>query len=319
MQQGSVPPGDGIVIETRSLSKTYGTIKAVENLSLSVSRGGVFGLLGPNGSGKTTTMGMLLGLVKPSGGSFHIFGQEGATPSVLRKVGAIIETPSFYPYLSGRDNLRFFQGLSGKGSPEEIEELLKRVDLSARARSKFSTYSLGMKQRLGIAYALLGDPEMVFLDEPTNGLDPAGVAEVRDLIVDLGSGGRTVILSSHILHEVEMVCEKVAILSKGRLIAQGRVRDLLEHQDAVQLKTTDDNAALKLLTSLKWIESVTFEEGGLVVKAPLTRSWELSKALAETGIYIQKLTPASVSLEEYFLGITSDESPPPMSDKEPRK
>ena len=313
MAQASTP--NSAVIETKALTKIYGPVKAVEDLSLSVSRGGVFGLLGPNGSGKTTTMGMLLGLVRPSSGSFHIFGHQGATPSVLRKVGAIIETPSFYPYLSGRDNLRFFQGLSGKGSPDEIESLLKKVDLSARAKSKFSTFSLGMKQRLGIAYALLGDPELVFLDEPTNGLDPAGVAEVRDLIVDLGTGGRTVVLSSHILHEVEMVCESVAILSKGRLIAKGRVKDLLAHKEAVQLKTTDDNSALKVLSSITWIESAAFEDGQLIVKAPLTRSWELSKALAGAGIYINRLTPVTVSLEEYFLGVTSDEKPADSKDQ----
>lgn len=317
-QQTGAPP-NGAVIETKSLTKTYGAVKAVEDLSLSVPRGGVFGLLGPNGSGKTTTMGMLLGLVKPSGGSFNILGHEGAAPAVLRNIGAIIETPSFYPYLSGRDNLCFFQGLSVKGSKDEIDGLLKKVDLFARANSKYSTYSLGMKQRLGIAYALLGDPELVFLDEPTNGLDPAGVAEVRDLIIDLGSGGRTVILSSHILHEVEMVCESVAILSKGRLITQGRVKDLLAHKDAFQLKTTDDNAAVKVLGALEWVESTVSEDGQLIVKAPLNRSWEVSRSLAESGVYIHKLSPVTVSLEEYFLGITGEETQPALRDKEKGK
>ncbi len=279
---------------------------AVENLSLTVASGGVFGLLGPNGSGKTTTMGMLLGLVKPTGGTFRLLGTEGATPAVLRRIGAIVETPAFYPYLSGRDNLRFFQGLSGKGSSKEIDYLLRRVDLLGRANSKFSTYSLGMRHRLGIAYALLGDPELVFLDEPTNGLDPAGVAEVRQFIADLGSDGRTVILSSHVLHEVEMVCESVAILSKGRLIAQGRVQDLIKQKEAVQLKTTDDVAAAKVLAALPWMTEVSAEDGGLGAKTPLARAWEISKALADAHIYIYKMTPVTVSLEKYFLEITGD-------------
>ncbi len=299
-------PSNGTVIETDALTKHYGSVVAVEDLSLTVPRGGVFGLLGPNGSGKTTTMGMLLGLVKPSGGAFKLLGHQGASPDVLRRIGAIVETPAFYPYLSGRDNLRFFQGLSGKGSPKEIDDLLRRVELLARANSKFSTYSLGMKQRLGIACALLGDPELVFLDEPTNGLDPAGVAEVREFIFDLGSGGRTVILSSHILHEVEMVCESVAILSKGRLIAQGRIQELIVHREAVQLKTTDDAAAATLLAALPWIGEVAAEDGGLVTKVPITRAWEISKTLADAHIYIHKMTPVTASLEDYFLEVTGN-------------
>ena len=299
-------PSNGTVIETDALTKRYGSVVAVENLSLTVPKGGVFGLLGPNGSGKTTTMGMLLGLVKPSGGVFRLLGHEGASPNILRRIGAIVETPAFYPYLSGRDNLRFFQGLSGKGSTKEIDDLLGRVDLLARANSKFSTYSFGMKQRLGIAYALLGDPELVFLDEPTNGLDPAGVAGVREFIADLGSSGRTVIMSSHILHEVEMVCERVAILVKGRLIAQGRVQELIEHREAVWLKTTDDAAAAKVLAALPWVGEVATEDGGLVAKTPLARALEISKTLADAHIYIHKLTPVTVSLEEYFLEVTGN-------------
>ena len=216
-----------LVIETRSLTKRYGKILAVDQLTLQVPRGHIFGLLGPNGSGKTTTMGMLLGLVKPTSGNFSLLG--GRTPHLeaLRRTGAIVETPSFYPYLSGRNNLAYFQGISGRGDAGEVDELLARVDLADRANDRFRNYSLGMKQRLGLAYALLGDPELLFLDEPTNGMDPAGMAEVRNLIRGLATGGRTVLLSSHLLHEVEVVCDSVAILSKGKLIAQGKVDELV--------------------------------------------------------------------------------------------
>ncbi|HEY9325544.1 MAG TPA: ATP-binding cassette domain-containing protein, partial [Candidatus Limnocylindria bacterium] len=173
------------VIETDRLTKRYGEVIAVDALSLRVPRGGVFGFLGPNGSGKTTTMGMLLGLVHPTSGSAAIFGDPARHPATLRLVGAMVESPTFYPYLTGRANLRYFQGIGRRGKPADIDRLLKLVDLGKRADSKFATYSLGMKQRLGIACALLGDPELVFLDEPTNGLDPAGVVEVRELIRDL--------------------------------------------------------------------------------------------------------------------------------------
>ena len=179
----------GHVIETTSLTNHYGSIVAVDGLSMSVPRGHVFGLLGPNGSGKTTTMSMLLGLVRPTSGGFNLFGSSDGLEAALHRVGAIIESPSFYPYLTGRQNLLYFQGISGRGSSDEIDGLLERVGLEGRGDHKFRTYSLGMKQRLGLAYALLGDPELLFLDEPTNGMDPAGMAEVRDLIRSLGTGG----------------------------------------------------------------------------------------------------------------------------------
>ena len=208
------------VIQTDGLTKRYGSLVAVDNLTLRVPCGEVFGLLGPNGSGKTTTIGMLLGLVRPSSGTRCLFGLEsdGVTPETLRRVGAIVETPTFYPYLSGRANLKYFEGISRRGSRDEVDRLLELVGLTGRAGSKFRTYSLGMKQRLGLAYALLGDPELLFLDEPTNGMDPAGMAEVRGLISRLGAEGRTILLSSHLLNEVEQVCDSVAILSNGRLI-----------------------------------------------------------------------------------------------------
>ena len=297
-----------IVAETRSLTKTYGKVVAVDNLSLSIPKGGVFGLLGPNGSGKTTTMSMLLGLTKPTAGTMRLFGKDTSDghDEALRRIGAIVETPSFYPYLSGRGNLRYFQGIGRKGSPGEVDKLLEMVDLKARANSKFATYSLGMKQRLGIAYALLGNPDLVFLDEPTNGLDPAGMAEVRSLVKSLGTGGRTVLLSSHLLNEVEMVCDSVAILSKGKLIAQGDVQDLLRRQGAVRLHSTDDARASAILSALPWVAGIRAEGGLIEVTAPVERAWELTQALAAQRIYVSEMAQVRVSLEEYFLEVTGE-------------
>ena len=295
------------VIETTSLTKHYGDIVAVDGLSMSVPRGHVFGLLGPNGSGKTTTMSMLLGLVRPTSGGFSLFGTSDGLEQALHRVGAIIESPSFYPYLTGRQNLLYFQGISGQGAPQEIDGLLERVGLADRGDHRFRTYSLGMKQRLGLAYSLLGDPELLFLDEPTNGMDPAGMAEVRDLIRSLGTGGRTVLLSSHLLHEVEQVCDSVAILSKGKLIAQGDVADLLRSQDQIRIKTTDNAKAVEVLSTLDWLEDVKTEDGEVVVAAPSDRVPELSTTLGRSEVYVTAISTGQKSLESYFLEVTGDE------------
>ena len=295
------------VIETNSLTKHYGSIVAVDGLSMSVPRGHVFGLLGPNGSGKTTTMSMLLGLVRPTSGGFSLFGSSDGLEESLHRVGAIIESPSFYPYLTGRQNLLYFQGISRRGAPEDIDGLLDRVGLSGRGDHKFRTYSLGMKQRLGLAYSLLGDPELLFLDEPTNGMDPAGMAEVRDLIRNIGAGGKTVLLSSHLLHEVEQVCDSVAILSKGKLIAQGDVADLLSSQDQIRLQTTDNGRAVEILYALDWVEDVKIEDGEVVVDAPSERAPELSTVLGRSEVFVTDISSGKKSLESYFLEVTGDE------------
>ena len=290
---------------------------AVDSLSLSVPKGEVFGLLGPNGSGKTTTLGMLLGLLAPTSGSVRLFGhdvQRGREHLLLR-VGAIVEAPGFFPYLSGRDNLLYFQGITGRSDPGEVRRLLELVGLGPRATSKFSTYSTGMKQRLGVAYALLGDPELVVLDEPTNGLDPAGIAEMRVLIRDLGARGRTVILSSHLLHEVEQTCDHVAILSKGRLITQGRVNDLVAGRGEVLLRTTDNAKAKAVLETLEWVTTVTERDGALFATAPPGRSWEITAALAQAGVYVGEMSATRPSLEQYFLEITGDGPPPAQGPK----
>ena len=293
-----------LVIETDGLTKRYGDVVAIDHLSLHVPKGGVFGFLGPNGSGKTTTMGVLLGLVQRTSGEARIFGDPVGHAETLRRIGAMVETPTFYPYLSGRANLRYFQAIGHRGRPADIDRLLDLVDLGKRADSKFATYSLGMKQRLGIACALLGDPELVFLDEPTNGLDPAGVVEVRELIRDLGRGGRTIVLSSHLLAETELVCDYVAVLSRGKLIVQGSMGELLHAKDSFWLGTTDDIAALRLLSTLPAVEHVVASDGELVVTAPPARAAEITRALADAGLYVTKLVPIRHTLESFFMEIT---------------
>ena len=299
-----------LVIRTDGLTKRYGKIVAVDGLSMEVRRGHVYGLLGPNGSGKTTTMGMLLGLVRPTSGSFNLFGSSDGHRDALHRIGSVVETPAFYPYLSGRQNLAYFQGISGRGEPSELDELLERVGLASRGGDRFQTYSLGMKQRLGLAYAMLGDPELLFLDEPTNGMDPEGMAEVRELVRGLGTGGRTVLLSSHLLHEVEQVCDSVTIISRGRLIAQGAVADLLRarRREQVRVKTTDDDRARETLSVLEWVEDVAVEAGSLLVTAPISRSGDLTSALSGAGVSVTEMAPVQTSLEEYFLEVTGDDS-----------
>ena len=296
------------VIQTDRLTKRYGDILAVDELSIQVRRGHVYGLLGPNGSGKTTTMGMLLGLLTPTSGAFTLFGDSDNLESSLRRIGAVVETPAFYPYLSGRRNLAYFQGISQRGTPNEIDRLLDKVGLADRAGSKFNTYSMGMKQRLGLAYSLLGDPDLVILDEPTNGLDPEGMLEVRELIRSLGDGNRTVLLSSHLLNEVEQVCDSVTILSKGKLIAQGSVSELIHSvgREQVRMKTTDNAKARTVLATLDWVEEITDDEDSLIVTAPLDRTAELSAALGREEVYVVETAPIQISLEDYFLQVTGD-------------
>ena len=302
---------EDLVIQTDNLTKRYGRVLAVDGLSLNVARGRIFGLLGPNGSGKTTLMSMLLGLVRPTAGSFTLFGQpseRGGLDRQLHRIGALIETPSFYPYMSGRNNLAYFQGISGRGGAAELDALLEQVGLGGRGGDKFQTYSLGMKQRLGIAYTLLGNPELLVLDEPTNGMDPAGMAEIRELIRSLASENRTVILSSHLLNEVEQVCDSVGILSRGSLIAQGDVAELLleRGQPQVRLRTTDDRRAWEILNALAWVESVSADNGYLVAEVDAARSWEITAALSRNEVYVAEMTAAQISLEQYFLDVTDE-------------
>ena len=293
-------------IRTESITKHYGRIVAVDGLSLTVPRGQIFGLLGPNGSGKTTTMGMLLGLVKPTSGRFRLLDAGISHREALRCTGAIVETPCFYPYLSGRDNLAYFQGISGMSDRGALNELLERVGLAERADDRVRTYSQGMKQRLGLAYALLGDPEILFLDEPTNGMDPDGMAEIRDLIRSLGTGDRTVLLSSHLLHEVEQVCDSVAILSRGRLVVQGGIHDLVHSLagDRLRVRTTDNEKAIGILSALDWVGEIIVEDGTILVVVPSERSSELTEALGRSDVYVAEMSSDRMSLEQYYFKVT---------------
>jgi len=312
------------VIHTKELTKTFGSLVAVNNLELEVMRGDVFGFLGPNGSGKTTTIRMLLGLIRPTSGHISIFGMDNSShmQEILPRLGAIIETPVFYPYLSGIDNLRSVAAGSGmklgKASQQRIDEVLDIIDLRSQSNDAFRKYSLGMKQRLGIGAALLTDPELVLLDEPTNGLDPAGVHEIRQLIQRLAALGKTVFVSSHILYEIQQICNRVAILQKGRLLRQGNVQDLLRQgeQLIVRLNTPDETQAA-MLTLQKaregiatWLKAVSIDSSEpnkpvLRIDAPVARSSEITALLAQRNLFIAEMHPSQASLEEIFLELTA--------------
>jgi ABC-type multidrug transport system ATPase subunit len=214
-----------LVVETDELTKRYGGRLAVDGVSMTVKRGEVYGFLGPNGAGKTTTLRMLLGLIRPTDGTATVLGSEPGSPAVTARIGALVEGPGFYPALSGRDNLRVMARYRGL-DVAAVDAALSRVDLADRASDKFKSYSLGMKQRLGVASALMGDPELIILDEPTNGLDPAGMQDMRALIVDLARGGQTVVLSSHLLAEVQDICDRVGVIDRGRLLRESTVSEL---------------------------------------------------------------------------------------------
>src|SRR5947209_8757711 len=226
-----------LAIETTDLTKSYGKILAVDRLNLRVERGEIFGFLGPNGAGKTTTMRMLVGLIRPSSGSAQMLGMdiEHRLPEILDKTGAIIENPTFYPYLSGLDNLRTCARLT-ETPDDRIPAILDLVDLTSAADRKFKTYSLGMKQRLAVGAALLHGPDLLILDEPANGLDPAGIVEMRDLMRRLKGGGHTVMISSHVLHEIEQICDRIVILNHGKVVVLGRVPDLLGGGDMLEVR-----------------------------------------------------------------------------------
>jgi ABC-2 type transport system ATP-binding protein len=295
-----------IILRTTGLTKKFGKRTAVHDLNLEVRRGEVFGFLGPNGSGKSTTVSMIVGLIAPTSGSVNAFGLELKDHywEIMRRVGATIETPAFYPYLSAWDNLELFATAIGGISQSKIKEVLERVYLLSRARDKYKQYSLGMKQRLAIASALLRDPELIILDEPTNGLDPAGYKEVRDLIPSLASENRTIILCSHLLHEVEKVCDRVAIIKEGNVIACESMQVLLAKGRMLQIKVENPQPAMAILKNVPWIKAVVAENEYLLVDAPKEDSQRISKILAENNIFISELSVKSTDLESVFLELT---------------
>ena len=307
------------VIEIEGLRKEYRRLRggrtiAVDGLDLEVPEGGVFGFLGPNGAGKTTTIRCLLGLVAPSAGTVRLLGSEvpKGLPGVIGKVGAIVETPALFPRFSGRRNLQILARIDGIGKAT-IEEVLTRVGLADRGDDAVRAYSLGMKQRLGIAAALMKDPQVLVLDEPANGLDPAGIVEVRELVRSLGAEGRTVFISSHILSEIQHTADQVAILAKGRLIKAGPVHEVLVAQrgEGVIVKTKDLQAGLAALIEAGL--EVTATPDALRVAVAPEDAERISRTLAERGLYVTELRPDEVDLETVFLELTADEPADPAS------
>ena len=253
---------------------------------------------------------MILGLVAPSAGSIELFGTklDGNSWPLMRRVGAIIEEPAFYPYMSGRDNLETLSRSIGDVPKTRIDEVLKRVNLFERAGDRYDHYSMGMKQRLGIASTLLRDPELIILDEPTSGLDPAGTKEVRDLIPQLAHESRAVFLCSHLLHEVELVCNRVAIIKQGVMLANSTVAELTSHGQLLYIKVENQTAALSILKSQPWIKSVKTENGYLIVDAPGDSAARVNQVLAENKIFAFELVNKAASLEDVFLQVTGGNS-----------
>jgi ABC-type multidrug transport system ATPase subunit len=292
------------VIETHEITKRYGDNVAVDHLNLRVGRGEVFGFLGPNGAGKTTTLRMLLGLARPTSGGALILGRPPGSAASIARIGALVESPGFYPGLSGRDNLRALARHSGTPN-ERIQTVLDEVGLTDRARDRFSDYSQGMKQRLGVAAALLKEPELLILDEPTNGLDPGGMAEMRTFIRGLGRGSRTVLLSSHLMHEVEQICDRAAVISRGSLVKEGTVDDL-RGRPMLRVVASPLDAARRLLQRLPDVETITSVDGALRIATDPTEAPAINRALVTAGIAVSELAPDRASLEEVFLQLTGD-------------
>ncbi len=300
-------PMDNFIVETKNLTKRYRPdILAVNGLAMRIRRGEVYGFVGPNGAGKTTTLRMLLGLVRPSAGECTVLGEKPGTPAALARMGTLVETPAFYPYLSGRDNLRVLARLSDTPY-SRIDPALEEVELLKRAGHKFKSYSLGMKQRLGMAAALLKDPELLILDEPTNGLDPAGMAEMRRLIRSLGRGERTVMLSSHLMGELEQICDRVGVVKNGSLIAEGSLDDL-RHGAQLRLKAEPEARAREVLEKIEGVAGAEPVNGYLVIDASPARAAEINRILVEAGVAVSELGPVKLSLENVFLNLTGEEA-----------
>jgi ABC-type multidrug transport system ATPase subunit len=298
MNETAAPP-----VEVTGLTKRYGDTLAVDRVDLTVRPGEVYGFLGPNGAGKTTTLRILTGLIAPTSGTVRVLGGMPGQAQVLARTGSMIESPAFYPYLSGLDNLRLLAEYA-EVPRTRIQEVLRLVDLADRARDRFSAYSLGMKQRLGVAAALLKDPELVILDEPTNGLDPAGMRDMRRLIRDLGSDGRTVLLSSHLLGEVQQICDRVGIISEGRMVAEHDVEELRGQQELV-IRAKPMSDARTVLHGVVGLEAVHLYDDTLRVKVEPERAAEVNRALVEAGIAVSELRITERALEDVFFELTA--------------
>ena len=300
-------PGQ-VVLRTRNLSKQYGQRLAVDNLNLEVHRGEIFGFLGPNGAGKTTTIRMALGLIAPTSGNVEILGQDVVThrAEVLPRVGALVEVPALYLYMSGRDNLRAVGSVLGGVSKARIDAVLELVGLSVRQKDRVRTYSLGMKQRLGVAMALLQDPDVLVLDEPANGLDPAGIVEMRDLMHRLSAAGKTVFISSHLLSEVQQICTRVAIIHLGKLVAEATVEELTSGHGEFAVTLDRAEQALALVQAQAWGKDARIDSSGtLITPAPTGRGRDLNLFLVKAGFAPDTIEQATQDLEQVFLHLTN--------------
>jgi len=298
-------------VEARGLVKRYGEIVAVDHVDLTVEAGDVYGYLGPNGAGKTTSLRMLLGLIRPNEGSVRLFGSDPLADGAraLDGVAGFVEAPRFYPYLSGRKNLELLAAYDRGGARERIDSVLETVELADRARDKVKGYSHGMRQRLGIAAALLRDPHLLLLDEPTTGLDPAGIRDMRSLVRGLAERGMTIVLSSHILAEVEALCDRVGILRRGRVVFEGSLADLRSAAGGTYaLRTTDQSRALRVCEAQAGLSGVRPDDGAVRFSAPEEAVAALSIALAEAEVGILALVPHMPSLEELFVDATEKET-----------
>lgn len=292
------------VLTLNGITKFYGSIRALNNVSFEVPQGSVFGILGPNGSGKTTLLSIVLDVLKANNGSFLWFGQPGS-PEQRRKIGSLLETPNFYHYLSAVDNLKITNSISGRGNDADIDRILKKVKLYERRKSRFKSYSLGMKQRLAIAAALLGSPKVLVLDEPTNGLDPVGIAEIRELIVELRNSGHTIIMASHLLDEVEKVCTHAAILKTGELVTIGQVEEILMDEDVVEISAADLNALETVLKQLGGTVNIVGNTVQLILPKGTARLEDINSFCFNKGIVLNHLLLKKKRLEARFFELTN--------------
>ena len=295
------------ILSINNLNKIYNKyVHAVNNVSLEIKKGNVYGILGPNGSGKSTTLGIVLNVVNKTSGTYSWFGGKVETHEALKKVGAIIERPNFYPYMTAKQNLELVCKIKNIDY-SKVQEKLALVGLVERENSKFNTFSLGMKQRLAIASALLNDPEILILDEPTNGLDPQGIHQIRDIIRLIASQGTTILLASHLLDEVEKVCSHVLVLQKGKILYSGTVDGMSSNEGFFELQSDNNDALIKVLQTHSAIEKVVTEDGKVLVylKSPLAAA-DLNKYLFENNIFLNHLVKRKTSLEDQFLELTKN-------------
>lgn len=294
------------ILSIKNLDKKYGKIHAVKNLSFDIQKGNVYGILGPNGSGKSTTLGIVLNVVNKTSGSFSWFGGKLETHDALKKVGAIIERPNFYPYMTAKENLELVCKIKSINY-KKVEEKLEIVGLSDRKNSKFKTFSLGMKQRLAIASALLNDPEILILDEPTNGLDPQGIHQIRDIIKQIANQGTTILLASHLLDEVEKVCSHVLVLRYGEMLYNGTVEGMTNKSGYFEMVCSDNTLLKKIIIETFETEKIDEQDGKVIVYFKEIISGEkINKNLSEKGVFLSHLVNKKVSLEEQFLKLTNN-------------